>query len=71
MAIEACGPVKAFGAIRAVDCLDLSVPNGDVFPLLAPNGAGKPITELRHSLPSKCWAFEEDRGEAKTRSSCR
>ena len=41
VAIEACGLVKAFGAIRAVDGLDLSVPSGGVFALLGPNGAGK------------------------------
>jgi ABC-2 type transport system ATP-binding protein len=47
MAIEACGLVKAFGVIRAVDGLDLSVPSGDVFALPDPNGAGKPITEAK------------------------
>ncbi len=41
LAIEARGLVKAFGAIRAVDGLDLSVPSGGVFALLGPNGAGK------------------------------
>ena len=44
LAIEACGLVKAFGAIRAVDGLDLSVPSGGVFALLGPNGAGKTTT---------------------------
>ena len=44
LAIEACGLVKAFGAIRAVDRLDLSVPSGGVFTLLGPNGAGKTTT---------------------------
>ncbi len=43
-AIEACGLVKAFGAIRAVDGLGLSVPGGGVFALLGPNGAGKTTT---------------------------
>jgi ABC-2 type transport system ATP-binding protein len=41
LAIEACGLVKAFGAVRAVDGLDLLVPGGGVFALLGPNGAGK------------------------------
>jgi ABC-2 type transport system ATP-binding protein len=41
LAIEARGLVKAFGAVRAVDGLDLSVPGGGVFALLGPNGAGK------------------------------
>ena len=44
LAIEARGLVKAFGAIRAVDRLDLSVPSGGVFALLGPNGAGKTTT---------------------------
>ena len=44
LAIEAYGLVKAFGAIRAVDRLDLSVPSGGVFTLLGPNGAGKTTT---------------------------
>ena len=44
LAIEAHGLVKAFGAIRAVDRLDLSVPSGGVFALLGPNGAGKTTT---------------------------
>ena len=43
-AIEARGLVKAFGAVRAVDGLDLSVPSGGVFALLGPNGAGKTTT---------------------------
>src|SRR5215475_10147896 len=41
LAIEASGLVKTFGATRAVDGLDLAVPQGGVFGLLGPNGAGK------------------------------
>jgi ABC-2 type transport system ATP-binding protein len=43
-AIEARGLVRAFGAVRAVDGLELSVPRGGVFALLGPNGAGKTTT---------------------------
>ena len=43
-AIEASGLVKSFGAIRAVDRLELAVPRGGVFALLGPNGAGKTTT---------------------------
>jgi len=43
-AIEASGLVKTFGATRAVDGLDLAVPQGGVFGLLGPNGAGKTTT---------------------------
>ena len=44
-AIEASGLAKTFGAgkkaVRALDGLDLSVPEGTVLGLLGPNGAGK------------------------------
>src|ERR671913_405365 len=35
---------KAFGAVRAVDGLDLDVPEGSCVGLLGPNGAGKSTT---------------------------
>jgi len=40
-AIEAAGLRKAFGSVRALDGLDLEVPDGSVCGLLGPNGAGK------------------------------
>lgn len=40
-AIETAGLVKAFGAHRALDGLDMVVPAGTVYGLLGPNGAGK------------------------------
>jgi ABC-2 type transport system ATP-binding protein len=40
-AIEASGLVKQFGAVRALDRLDLTVPRGMIYGLLGPNGAGK------------------------------
>jgi ABC-2 type transport system ATP-binding protein len=43
-AIEASGLTKRFGAILALDRLDLVVPRGSVFGLLGPNGAGKTTT---------------------------
>jgi ABC-2 type transport system ATP-binding protein len=43
-AIEARGLTKRFGAILALDRLDLSVPRGSIFGLLGPNGAGKTTT---------------------------
>jgi ABC-2 type transport system ATP-binding protein len=42
--IEASGLTKRFGAILALDRLDLSVPGGSIFGLLGPNGAGKTTT---------------------------
>jgi lipooligosaccharide transport system ATP-binding protein len=43
-AIELQGVVKSFGPIRAVDGLDLDVPEGICLGLLGPNGAGKSTT---------------------------
>ncbi|ALE75176.1 Methionine ABC transporter ATP-binding protein [Pseudonocardia sp. Ae168_Ps1] len=40
-AIRATGLVKHYGAVRALDGVDLSVPEGTVLGLLGPNGAGK------------------------------
>jgi ABC-2 type transport system ATP-binding protein len=39
--IRARGLVKTYGAVHALDGLDLSVPEGTVLGLLGPNGAGK------------------------------
>ncbi|MDB1087012.1 ATP-binding cassette domain-containing protein [Streptomyces sp. ACA25] len=40
-AIYAEGLVKTFGDVRALDGVDIDVPEGTVFGLLGPNGAGK------------------------------
>jgi ABC-2 type transport system ATP-binding protein len=40
-AIVAEGLVKTYGAVRALDGIDLKVPEGTVLGLLGPNGAGK------------------------------
>jgi ABC-2 type transport system ATP-binding protein len=41
LAVEAHGLVKTFGDQRAVDGVDLTVHQGEVFGVLGPNGAGK------------------------------
>src|SRR3989442_3117539 len=43
-AIRLRGVVKRYGAITAVDGLDLDVPTGTCVGLLGPNGAGKSTT---------------------------
>src|SRR5262249_32760716 len=43
-AIRLSGVVKRYGAITAVDHLDLEVPEGTCVGLLGPNGAGKSTT---------------------------
>ena len=39
--ICARGLVKTYGKVRALDGLDLTVPEGSILGLLGPNGAGK------------------------------
>lgn len=41
LTVEAIGLVKTFGATRAVDGIDLSIPAGTGYGVLGPNGAGK------------------------------
>ena len=43
-AIEARGLSKHFGALHAVDKLDLKVPRGHIYGFLGPNGSGKSTT---------------------------
>ncbi|MGZ4354095.1 MAG: ABC transporter ATP-binding protein [Gaiellaceae bacterium] len=47
--VEARGLVKAYGRIRAVDGVDLTVNAGDIYGFLGPNGAGK-TTAMRMML---------------------
>ncbi len=41
VAVEAHGLTKLFGSNRAVDAIDLTVMEGEIFGVLGPNGAGK------------------------------
>lgn len=41
LAVEAAGLVKTFGAVRAVDGIDLTLTAGRIYGLLGPNGSGK------------------------------
>ncbi len=43
-AVEVCGLVRTFGAVQAVNGLDLRMPPATVLALLGPNGAGKTTT---------------------------
>ena len=43
-AVDIAGLVKTYGAARALDGVDLTVPEGSVFGFLGPNGAGKTTT---------------------------
>ncbi|MFN4039629.1 MAG: ABC transporter ATP-binding protein, partial [Erythrobacter sp.] len=44
LAIEARGLVKSFDGTRAVDGVDIAVPEGAIYGVLGPNGAGKTTT---------------------------
>ena len=44
--IEASGLTKTYGGVRAVDGLDIRIPEGEVYGFLGPNGAGKSTTLL-------------------------
>ena len=44
LAIECDGLTRSFGSIKALDALDLSVPRGQIFGFLGPNGSGKTTT---------------------------
>jgi ABC-2 type transport system ATP-binding protein len=44
LAIRTCALTRSYGALRALDALDLDVPRGQLFALLGPNGAGKSTT---------------------------
>jgi ABC-2 type transport system ATP-binding protein len=57
MALSATGLVKTFGGKRAVDDVDIAVPQGAIYGVLGPNGAGK-TTTLRMLL----GIIDPDRG---------
>lgn len=44
LAVRTQGLVKAYGGFKAVDSLNLQVPDGGIYGLLGPNGAGKSTT---------------------------
>lgn len=44
LAVEARGLVKSFDSTRAVDGVDIAVPQGAIYGVLGPNGAGKTTT---------------------------
>jgi ABC-2 type transport system ATP-binding protein len=44
LAIAATGLVKSFDGTRAVDGVDIAVPEGAIYGILGPNGAGKTTT---------------------------
>ncbi len=60
LAVDARGLVKVFGDNRAVDGVDLKIPEGCIYALLGPNGAGK--TTIINMLTT---LLKPDGGEAR------
>ncbi|MCX6632712.1 MAG: ABC transporter ATP-binding protein [Candidatus Solibacter sp.] len=58
--IETCGLTKRFGELTAVDHLDLSVAQGEIFGLVGPDGAGKTTT-----LRMPCGLMDPTDGHAR------
>src|SRR5262245_42349095 len=58
-AIETTGLTRSFGAVRAVDGLELRAPAGRIYGLVGPDGAGKTTT-----LRILCGALRPDGGRA-------
>ena len=52
--IEIDGLRKRFGSTQALDGMTFTVQPGQVTGFVGPNGAGKPVTGLRHSFPLGC-----------------
>jgi ABC-type branched-subunit amino acid transport system ATPase component len=48
--IEIDGLRKRFGPVQALDGMTFTAGPGQVTGFVGPNGAGKPVTELRHSF---------------------
>ncbi|WP_200210624.1 ABC transporter ATP-binding protein [Micromonospora coerulea] len=62
---------KRYGALLALDGLDLSVPAGEVFGFLGPNGAGKSTTirlllGLARPTAGQAWIFDTDAADVAT-----
>jgi hypothetical protein len=51
LAVSTTGLTKRFGDRTVVQDVALAIGAGSVCGFVGPNGAGKPVTELRHSLP--------------------
>jgi ABC-2 type transport system ATP-binding protein len=71
-AIHTVGLSKAYGAVRAVDDLSMTVPRGEIFGFLGPNGAGKTtsvklLTGLSNPTSGKAWLLGKPVGDVPTR----
>ncbi|CAN5898757.1 ABC transporter ATP-binding protein [soil metagenome] len=72
-AIHTVGLSKAYGAVRAVEDLSMTVPRGEIFGFLGPNGAGKTtsvklLTGLTNPTSGKAWLLGKPVGDVATRA---
>ena len=56
--LELRGLSKHFGGVKALDELDLTVNEGDIFGLIGPNGSGKST-----AINVICGVYREDGGK--------
>ena len=50
--MECAGIGKEYGGLTVLDGVTMTLPARGLFGLCGPNGAGKPVTGLWHSLPA-------------------
>ena len=72
-AIHTEGLTKAFGSLRAVDGLTMTVPRGEIFGFLGPNGAGKTtavkmLVGLSAPTSGGAWLLGKPIGDTPTRA---
>lgn len=72
-AIHTVGLSKAYGSVRAVNELSMTVPRGEIFGFLGPNGAGKTtsvklLTGLANPSSGKAWVLGKPVGDVATRA---
>ncbi len=65
IAVELRSVTKQYGALRAVDQLDLAIQSGEIFGMLGPNGAGKTTT-----IQMLCGLMKPDAGEIWVHGEC-
>ena len=62
-AVELVGLTKSFGAVKAVDGVDLHVADGEFFSMLGPSGSGKTtvlrmIAGFELPTPGSVWLLD-------------
>lgn len=72
-AIHTVGLTKAYGGVRAVSDLSMTVPRGEIFGFLGPNGAGKTtsvklLTGLATATSGTAWVLGKPAGDVANRA---